>query len=165
MTVDFEVVKAPKYYVASLTRQGPWTGDNMMRPYFSKLLNWARKNKLRTGKWIYTELVGPNAPPDKRVYEASLELQNAKKLTSLRASKVRVQILPTLSVVRIKFNPELVSSRLVYHGLESWIEWRKRYGEYARSDSFWSREIYRDDPWKSKVAWENAEVQVPIRKL
>ena len=166
MTVDFEIVKVPEYRVASLVRNGPWTSENMMRPFFSRILAWARKNKLKTGKWIFTELVGPAAASEKRMYEASIEIKGRKEVNLPgEMGRIKFQALPSMTVGRIKFNPELVSSRLVYHGLESWLEWRKRYGEYERSKAFWTREVYIDDPWKSKVAWENVEVQVPIRKL
>jgi effector-binding domain-containing protein len=166
MTVDFEIAKAPRYGVASLVRPGPWMSEDMMRPYFSKILAWAKRNNLQTGKWIYTELVGPTAPSERRLYEASLEIKVRKKTPEPeQSSKIKIQVLPAATVARIKFNPELVSSRLVYHGLESWLEWRKRYGEYERSKVFWTREIYQDDPWRSKAAWKNIEVQVPIRKL
>jgi effector-binding domain-containing protein len=163
MVVDFEIIKAPEIRVASLVRQGPWTSENMMRPYFSKIRTWAMKNKLKTGRWIITESGGPTA--EKPVFEASLEINKNLKIKERVEDKIKIQVLPSTTVVRVKFNPELVSSRLVYHGLESWLEWRKRYGEYSRSKTFWSREIYPDDPWKSKAAWQNAEVQVPISKL
>lgn len=118
--------------------------------------------------WIITEKGSPSSASNTRGYEASVEIkqQRSKKNSDLKEQDgINLKILPAETVARIKFNPDLVSARLVYHGLEAWLEWRKRYGEYERSRAYTSREVYLDDPWQSKAAWQNMEVQVPIKKL
>ena len=142
MAVDFGIVEAPEYRVASVVRLGPWASENMMRPFFSRISAWARKNKVKTGKWILTELIGPTAPSEKRMYEESIEIKGRRKSDLPKETgRIKMQRLPSTTVARIKFNPELVSSGLVYHGLESWLEWRMRFGEYERSRIF-GRERY-----------------------
>ena len=52
MFVHIKVKMAPRYKVAYLVHVGPYTGQNMWRAEFSQLVKWAKKRRLRTGKWI-----------------------------------------------------------------------------------------------------------------
>ncbi len=71
--------------------------------------------------------------------------------------------LPPQLVASVVFDPEQIALRLVYHGLEGWLQWRTKFGEYEEAGP--TREVYQGDPWKSKKAWANVDVQVPIKKF
>src|SRR2546425_10081674 len=76
MVIDFEVTRTPSYTVASILKVGPYRDDNL-RGEFRELVAWAKKRKLRTGKWIMYEHDGPNTrrPYNQRRWEACLEVR------------------------------------------------------------------------------------------
>lgn len=159
MAVDFAIRKFRGCAVASLTYVGSYKGDNMMRDEFNRLVSWAKEKKLRTGRWFFIEHDGPDVPDKKRRWEACVELKG-----KARSGKgVRVKQLPETLVASIRFDPKKISPRVIYHGLESWLQWRKKDGEYKESGEW--REVYIGDPWTSARAWANVEVQAPVRKL
>jgi hypothetical protein len=150
MTVDFEFGKAPKYRVACLKAKGRWT-PNITRPEFGKLVAWAKKNRLRTGKWIVRESAMGK-------FEACLEIRGAAKTRG----GIRLRTFPASAVARVTFDPDVVSPRVVYHGLNDWLRWRKKDGEIKSVRS--SREVYRGDPWTSKAAWKATTVEFLVRR-
>jgi effector-binding domain-containing protein len=150
MVVDFELARAPKYRVASITRKGPWKNDNL-RAEFAELTKWAAKRKVKTGKWIFRE-------PADRVWEACLELKGRAEAEG----RIKVKTLRAAHVAHCVFDPEEVSPRVVYHGLNDWLRWQKKDGKITGVGS--SREVYAGDPWKDKKAWAHAEVQFVVRK-
>lgn len=159
MTVDFTIKKFAGCTVAYVTYVGPHKGDDMMREEFEKLAAWAKEKKLRTGKWFFIELDGPEVPSKKRRYEACIELKG-----KARSSKgVRIRQLPETIVASIRFDPKKISPRVIYHGMESWLQWRKKEGKYKESGDW--REVYIGNPWTSARAWANVEVQAPVKKL
>jgi|SRR5580700_5028734 hypothetical protein len=150
MTVDFEFGKAPAYRVATLRAKGKWS-PNICRPEFAALQAWAKKNGLRTGKWIVRE-------SDDGKFEACLEIRGRAKATG----GIRLRTFPASAVARVTFDPEAVSPRVVYHGLNDWLRWRKKDGEVKAVRS--SREVYSGDPWTVASAWKNTTVEFLIRR-
>jgi effector-binding domain-containing protein len=144
---------------------GPYTGDNMLRKEFTKLVSWVKKNKVEIGKWFFYELDGPETPSDRRRWETCLEIKGGKaKISKLKPENgIQLKELQSQNVASVTFNPEEVSARLVYHGLECWLQWRKKYDELEEDGP--TREVYIGDPWTNNEAWTRAEVQVPVREL
>jgi DNA gyrase inhibitor GyrI len=159
MVVDIELKSTPSYNVASIMRIGPYSGSNMMRAEFNQLVRWAKKKNIQTGKWLFYELDGPDKPDNKRRWEACLEIKGKAR----SQGKIKIKKLPPQRVARVVFNPDEVSARLVYHGLEDWLRWRKKYGELKEAGP--SREVYTGNPWTDARAWAQTEVQVPVRKM
>jgi hypothetical protein len=153
MTVDFVVKRAPGYTVASITRIGPWR-ENTWRPELSQIEKWARKRKLRTGKYILREFGSGN----RRRWEACIEIRG--KASS--EGKVRIKSIPAEMVAAVTFNPRDVSPRLVYHGLNDWTRWRVRDRTFRKIVS--NREVYNGNPWTNPRAWAKTEVQYVVRK-
>jgi DNA gyrase inhibitor GyrI len=151
MYVDFVMRRAPKYRVAGIVYKGPWK-ENHLRAEFKDLTNWAKKNKVRTGKWIFRELPGKNR------WEACLELKGKAK----RSGRIRIRTLPATSVASVTFDPEAVSPRVVYHGLSDFLRWRKK--DHTIKGVGTSREVYEGDPWTNPKAWSRATVEYTVRK-
>jgi len=155
MVVDIEVKKVPSYTVACLVHYGPY-GPNMFRTEFDHLEKWAKKNKLRTGKWIMRWLDEDESEPASKVRtEACLEIKGKARVEG----KVKIKRFPKHTVASVKFDPEQVSARLVYSGIYGWL----RYSDFQATASP-SREVYSGNPWTDPLAWANAEVQVPVKK-
>ncbi len=159
MVVDFSIKKFPGCSVASITYVGPYRGSNMMRDEFYEIMAWAKEKKMKTGKWFFLEHDGPETPSKKRRWEACVELRDRAR----SGKRIKIKKLPETLVATIKFDPEKVSPRVIYHGLEGWMEWRKKAKEYRWAGE--SREVYSGDPWKSSRAWANVEIQVPVKKM
>src|SRR5208337_2233098 len=155
MMVDFKVKSERSYTVAYLIHIGGYSGQSMWRAEFSQLERWAKKRKLGTGKRImyFIDKWGEK-PNKKRRSVAALEIKGKAE----PEGKIRIMKLPKQKVVSVSFDPNKVSSDLVYHGLESWLE-SGAYKQTARS-----RELYNDNPWASAEAYANCEVQVPIKR-
>ena len=150
MTVDFVLSNSPSYRVASIVRVGPWKEDNL-RTEFEELERWAERQGVRTGSYIFVERGGNR-------WEACLEFKGKAKTEG----RVRLKVLPATPVAKVVFDPDLVSSRIVYHGLSDWTRWRKKDGQIRSVE--WPREIYPGNPWKDKKAWAHCEVQFVVRK-
>jgi hypothetical protein len=150
MVVDFILKRAPRYRVASLTRIGPWTEDNL-RPEFRELVNWARRQRVRTGRWIFWER-------GRHRWEACLEIRGSAR----PEGRIRLKTLPATYVASVAFNPDEISSRVVYHGLSDWTRRRRKDGQIRAVAAV--REVYTGDPWRDRKAWANCEVQFLVRK-
>jgi DNA gyrase inhibitor GyrI len=113
MVVDFEVTRRPGYRVASILKVGPYREDNL-RHEFEELTAWAKKNGLRTGKWIMYEHDGSNSrrPENQRRWEACLEVKGSAK----PEGRIRIKKLPAQTVALVVFNPNIISSRIIYQG-------------------------------------------------
>jgi len=153
--VDIVVKTAPSYKVAYITHVGPYSGQNMWRAEFTQLVRWAKKKKLRTGKWImYFIDEWGKRPERKRRSVACLEIKgNAKP-----EGKVKIMTLPRQRVASVTFDPDKFSDTIVYHGIEGWLQYR------PFREAGPSREVYIASPWTSRRAWANTEVQVPLKK-
>lgn len=155
MKVEIKVKVAPIYSVAYIIHYGPYTDQNMWRSEFNKLTSWARKRKLRTGKWImyFIDRWGER-PPKRRRSVAAIQIKGKAK----PEGKIWIMNIPRQKVASVTFDPDKVSEELVYHGLEGWLE----SGSYKQAAS--SRELYNGSPWTNPRAWANCEVQVPLKR-
>ena len=149
---DFELARAPSYRVASIVRIGPWKEDHL-REEFRELVAWAKKQKVRTGRWIFLD-----ARSSHDRWEACLEIKGQAR----PEGRIRIKRLPGSWVARVLFDPDIVSSRLVYHGLNDWTKWRRVYHEIRSVTAV--REIFTADPWKDKEAWAHCEVQFLVKR-
>jgi DNA gyrase inhibitor GyrI len=161
MTVDIIIKKEPSYRVISKSYVGPYTGGDMLKEEFREVSGWAKRNGMKPGKWFFYELEDPNTPEGSRRWEACIEVRGRPK--AKLPSDLQLKELPAQLVASVVFDPEQVSTRLVYHGLEGWLQWRTKFEEYEEAGP--TREVYLGDPWTDKRAWANVDVQVPIRKL
>ncbi len=165
--VDIVLKKESGYDVISKQYIGGYTGSNMLRKEFGILVKWARKNKVRTGKWLMFELDGPDTPSDRRRWEACVEVKkdSLKKVAGLSENRDGIEFkkLAPQRVASVTFDPDKFSSRLVYHGLECWLDWRKKYGELE--DDGPTREVYVGNPWTNSKAWASTEVQLPVKTI
>jgi len=150
MTVDFSIKNAPKYRVATVEWSGKWS-DTSIRSHFERLERSTKDEGLKTGKWIFREL------SDNR-FEACIEVKGDAKSND----KFRIRTLPSVPVASVAFDPDEVSPRVVYHGLNDWTRWRKKDGEIKGVRQ--AREVYGGNPWKDKSAWARTEVQFVVRK-
>ncbi|HTT72864.1 MAG TPA: GyrI-like domain-containing protein [Thermoplasmata archaeon] len=147
MTVDFAFKRAPAYRIASIRWTGPWS-DAKIHAQFRRVVAWTRQHGLRTGKWIFLE-------PADRTWEVGLEIRGAAR----SEGGVRVRTLPATRVASVVFDPEVVSSAVVYHGLMDWLRWRRKDGK-VRS-VLGHREVYGADPWSK--AGGSVDVQFAVR--
>jgi DNA gyrase inhibitor GyrI len=149
MVVDFELKKSPKYRVASLNRKGPRKPDHL-RAEFRTLVAWAKKGRVRTGRWIFVHGADDH-------FLACLEVLGAAR----PEGPIRMRTLAATMVASVTFDPDQVSPRIVYHGLNDWLRWRRREKKIRRVGS--SREVYSGDPWTNPRAWARCEVQFIVR--
>ena len=155
MKVEFKVKTAPSYKVAYILHIGPYTNQNMWRPEFNELVKWAKKRKLRTGKWIMGFLDKWNEKTEKRRRSvACIEIKGRAKAEG----KIKIMKIPKQKVVSVIFDPDKVSADIVYYGLEAWLEYCP-YKQAARS-----KELYDGNPWTNPRAWANCEVHVPLKR-
>ena len=129
---------------------------DILRAEFNQLVNWAKKRKIRTGRWIlyFLDEPGGRRPANKLRSEACLEIKGKAKTEG----KIRMKKLPAQMVASVTFDPDKVSPRLVYSGIYGWL----RYAGYK--DVGHSRELYEGNPWTNARAWAKAEVQVPVKR-
>jgi effector-binding domain-containing protein len=155
MVVDIKVKGTPSYKVASIERSGG-EGSEPLRREFQELEKWAKKSKVKTGKY-FCYFYEAGRTPDRYRFVACLEIRGKPK----PEGKIKIQELPKLTVASVKFNPEKVTPRLVYNGVYGWLSENDE--GYKTAGSF-SREVYPGNPWTSSWAWARAEIQVPAEK-
>lgn len=161
--VDIVLKRDASHSVIVKGKVGPYSGDNHLRPEFRELIRWAKKNKVRTGKWIFLELDGPDTPSSRRHWEACIEVDGKVEKKLVSANEISFKIIPPQLVASVTFDPDKFSGRLVYHGLECWLDWRTKFHELKEAGP--TREVYIGDPWTNAKAWANTEVQVPVSKM
>jgi effector-binding domain-containing protein len=154
LTVDIQVKNTPTYKVASLERKGS-EGTEPLRKEFRELENWAKKSKVKTGRY-FCHFYETGRTPNQYRFEACLEIRGNPK----PEGKIKVKTLPKLTVASVKFNPEQVSPRLVYNGVYGWLDDND---DYKVSGGF-SREVYFGNPWTNSWAWKRTEIQVPAAR-
>ncbi len=150
MTVDFVLKKAPSYRIANLRWTGPWS-DREIRKRFELVEKWARERGLRTGRWIFRE-------PKARVWDAGIEVRGKAR----SQGRVKLQTLPASWVASVEFDPDVVSPRVVYHGVTDWLRWRRKEKAIRSAGAY--RELYLGNPWRDRRAWSKTEIQVVVRK-
>jgi hypothetical protein len=150
MTVDFVLKRAARVRVASIVRVGPWKEENL-RTEFGELSRWAARQKLKTGRWIFFER-------GRSRWEACLEVSGE----ATAEGRIRLKTLPATTVASLVFDPDQISSRIIYHALSDWTRARRRDGTIRSVAA--TREIYSGDPWRDQGAWAHCEVQFLVRR-
>ena len=153
MVVDFAMKRAPKYRVASVRFMGLFN-ERRIRSEWEGLARWAKSKGLRTGKWFFCE---DGAGPRYR-FDVAIEIRGAAK----SEGKVRIRTLPASPIATVTFNPDDISPRVIYNGLEDWLRGRKQDKTIKRTRAW--REVYTGNPWKDSKAWSRAEIQVFVSK-
>ena len=74
-----------------------------------------------------------------------------------------IKTLPASEVATVTFDPDIVSPRVIYHGLTDWLRWQRKEGKYKEAGPY--REVYLGNPWASARAWAHTQIQVPVKKL
>jgi effector-binding domain-containing protein len=150
MTVDFSFRRVPAMHVAAISWKGAWS-DAKVRANFARVAAWAKANRLRTGKWVFRE-------PGERAFEVAIEVRGR----AVSSGGVRRKTYPAATVASVTFDPDVVSARVVYHGITDWLRWRKREKEIRSVGQY--REVYDADPWRNPKAWARTNVQVVVRR-
>lgn len=150
MTVDFVLKPTSSIHVAAIRWTGPYS-ERRIQQRFEEVEKWARARGLRTGRWIFRE-------PGTRVWDTAIEVRGKAR----SEGRVKVRTLPAGTVASVRFDPDVVSPRVVYHGLSDWLRWQRK--EKAVRSVVSYREIYEGNPWKDKRAWSRTEVQFVVRK-
>ncbi len=145
MTVDFEYRSSPAIRAATLTWTGPWN-EAKIRAQFRRVAGWAKSQHLRTGRWIFRE-------HSMGKWEVGIELRGSAR----SGGGIRVRTYPRGRVARVVFDPDVVSPRVVYHGLNDWLKWQRKEKKAGRVVA--TRELYAGDPWTDAKAWARTEIQ------
>jgi effector-binding domain-containing protein len=150
MTVDFALKRAPKLRIANVRWKGPWN-DRVIQQHFETVEKWARSRGLKTGRWVFRE-------PDARTWDAGIEVRGRAKSDW----RVKLRTLPAASVASVEFDPDVVSPRVIYHGVTDWLRSQRKEKVIRSAGAY--REIYNGNPWRDKRAWSKTEIQVVVRK-
>ncbi|MDV3293875.1 MAG: GyrI-like domain-containing protein [Nitrososphaerales archaeon] len=161
MAVDFVIKRAPGFRVATRILKGTWPGDKAMKKEFAKVSAWARTHDLMTGYWFFRDLDGPETPIKKRRWEVGIQIRSSKPARGEKG--LSWKFFPPTTVVAVRFSPDAVSPSLVYYGLGGWFWWQKKEKKFRMAGPM--REVYSGNPWKSKRAWANTEIQAPVKRL
>jgi DNA gyrase inhibitor GyrI len=153
VTVDFVLKRAPAYRVASVRFTGPYK-ETQIRSEWEGIARWAKAHGLRTGKWFFIE--GGSGPRYR--FEVAVEVRGKAK----GDRKVRLRTFPASPIASVTFDPDVVSARVIYHGLNDWLRWHKKDKTIKRARTW--REVYTGNPWKDAKAWSHAEIQVTVTK-
>ena len=150
MTVDFSWGRSPAIRVAAIAWTGPWN-EKKIRAQFERIDRWAREQRVRTGRWFFRE-------PGTRKWEVAIELKGNARA----ARPIRLRTMPRATFARVTFDPEVVSPRVVYHGLSDFLRWRRK--EHEIRSVLSTREVYAGNPWTDRRAWARTEVQFLVKK-
>lgn len=150
MVVDFRLKRVSAVRVATLSWKGPWS-ERKIRSQFDRVAAWAKRHRLRTGRWIFRE-------PAHRTWEVGIEIRGPARSDGT----IRVRTHPASTVASIVFDPDVVSPAVVYHGVTDWLRWRKKDRTIRSVGTY--REVYVADPWRVARAWARTEIQVVVRK-
>jgi len=150
MVVDFVLKRAPRFRVAAIRWKGPYSEREIQRR-FEQIEAWAKARGLRTGRWIFRE-------PGSRVWDTAIEVRGKAR----SQGRVKLRTLPAGTVASVRFDPNVVSPRVIYHGLSDWLRWRRKEKAIRTVVSY--REVYEGNPWKDQHAWSRTEVQFVVRK-
>jgi effector-binding domain-containing protein len=150
MAVDFELKKAPAMRIAAIRWKGPYS-ERRIQSRFEEVAKWAQRRDVRTGRWVFRE-------PGDRTWETGIEVRG----TVRSEGRVKVRTLPASTVASVRFDPDVVSPRVIYHGLLDWLRWRRK--EKVIRSVLSNREVYEGNPWRDRRAWSRTEVQFVVRK-
>jgi len=162
MVVDFAIRKSPEYRIAERTLVGKWPGDKAILAEFVKVQAWAKEKKLRTGKWFFLESGDEDMSPNSKLrIEMGIEIRGKAKVRGGKG--VKLKALPASSIATVTFDPDAVSPRVIYHGINDWLRHLEKTRKYKELGPY--REVYPGNPWSSKRAWAHTQIQVPVKKL
>lgn len=150
MTVDFVLKKSPAIRLAAIRWKGSYREREIQRR-FQEVEKWAKVHRLRTGRWVFRE-------PGSNLWDVGIEVRGVAR----SEGRVKVRKLPAATVASVTFDPDVVSPRVVYHGLSDWLRWQRKEKEIRSVLSY--REVYSGNPWKDPRAWSKTEVQIVVRK-
>lgn len=150
MVVDFELKKVKAATVLSVRWKGSWS-DARIRREFEGIAKWAKAHRLRTGQWFFRE-------PGERRWEVAIEVFGKSR----GEGRIHRRRWEASWVAQVRFDPDQVSPRVVYHGLSDWLRWRRKDKTIKRAGVY--REVYPGNPWSSPAAWRGTAVQVVVRK-
>ena len=149
MTVDFEIRRSPGFDTVSVQWTGPWS-EARIRKEFEGLADWLKARKRKVGRWFFLE-------PRDGVWMVAIETGKGTR----GSGRVRARSFPKSRVVRVTFDPEVVSPRVVYHGLTDFLRWRRK-DKTIRSVGAY-REVYRANPWTNPKANAQTIVEALVR--
>ena len=149
MVVDFAFKRAPKIRTVGVSWSGPWS-DARIRKEFEGVAKWAAAHRLKTGTWVFQG-------DGERKFFVGIEVKGRAKADG----RLRSRSFRATRVAQVEFDPEQVSPRVVYHGLNDWLRWRKKDKEVRSVGAY--REIYSGNPWKDRKAWSKTTIQVVVR--
>jgi hypothetical protein len=150
MVVDFDLKRARALHLATVTWTAPWS-DKRTRSEFERLARWLADRKIKGGRWVF------ESDGSDRRFTAGIEVPARVK----GDGRVRVRSRPASRIATVTFDPDVVSPRVVYHGISDWLRWRKK--EKAIKSFGAYREVYSGNPWTDKKAWAHTEIQVVVR--
>ena len=150
MVIDFEMGRAAGFRAATVAWKAPWN-EKRIQKEFDGIDRWLKSRNVKTGRWFFFEK-GSNR------FRAAIEVRTALK----GSGRIRVQRFPATAVVRVTFDPDEFSSRVVYHGLNDFLRWRRK-DKTIRSVGDY-REVYDGNPWKDPEAWAGMSVEALVRK-
>jgi hypothetical protein len=149
MVVDFVVGKAAGFRGVTVAWKGPWN-ESRIRKEFGRLSSWAKKGGIRTGNWYFFE-------PSQNRWRVAIEVKGKAR----GSHGLSVRPFPPSKVVRVRFDPDAVSPRVIYHGLTDFLRYRRKDGTVKSVGAY--REVYQGDPWTDKKAWANLTVEALVR--
>jgi hypothetical protein len=149
MVVDFAFKRATGFRTIGVTWSGPWN-EKRIQKEFEAVAKWTATKKLKTGRWVFNE------PADRRWF-VGIEVKG----TVRGDGRFRARGFPSARVAQVEFDPEVVSARVVYHGLNDWLRWRKKDKEIKSVGMY--REIYSGNPWRDPKAWSHTTIQIVVR--
>ncbi len=148
--MDFRFGRAKAAKVVAVRWVGPWNEARIKRE-LEGVGRWAKAHKLRTGRWFFQQ-------PRERTWEVAVEVFGRAR----PEGRMTRRTYKASAVAEVRFDPEQVSPRVVYHGLTDWLRWRRKEGTIRRAGIY--REVYEDNPWKNPKAWHDTLVQVVVHK-
>jgi GyrI-like small molecule binding domain len=149
MAVDFEFKRVPKFRAITASWKGPWNEQRIQKE-FERLDRWAKAHRVRTGRWVFSE-------PGDRQWRVGLEVTGPVKSDGA----VRVRSFPATRVAQVVFDPDVVSPRVIYHGVTDWLRWRRKEKEIRTVGTY--REVYPGNPWRDAKAWARTTIQVTVK--
>ncbi|MGC2033945.1 MAG: GyrI-like domain-containing protein [Thermoplasmata archaeon] len=149
MVVDFAFKRSPAFRVVSVRWNGPWK-ESKIRSELEQLARWAAQKHYRTGRWFFFE-------PGSKRFEVCIEVKGKAR----GEGRIHTRTLPASRIASVTFDPDVVSPRVVYHGVTDWLRWRRKEKEIKGVGAY--REVYQGNPWTDRKAWSHTEIQVVVR--
>ncbi|MCI4354424.1 MAG: hypothetical protein L3K06_03560 [Thermoplasmata archaeon] len=150
MVVDFEFKRVKGFQAATVSWKGNWNDKRTQKEFEGLAAHLAKKN-VRTGRWVFESNM------DKK-FLVAIEVKGKFK----GSGRVRAHSFPSATVASVQFDPDVVSPRVVYHGISDWLRWRKKEGDIKSAGRY--SEVYSANPWRVAKAWATTTIQVVVKK-